>query len=594
MRKIREKVIVKMIVCSAIVLIITAILVGIIGIKTAKGMVLKFTREELMVGAIQLEDELSNEYDGEWELKGEVLIKGGVEVQEELQEQLDAMHEKTKIDYTLFIGDTRRMTTLVDKDGKRMVGSNITVPDVLDVLETGTDYYSDNVKIGNKDYYGYYTPLRNPDGSIIGMVFTGRLAIDVKDDISGLVKKIVLAVIAFSAISCIIGFSLAGLISGKLNMLADSIKTISEGDLKLEVPYVLLKRPDEIGTIARAVSDMKDKLSEVIGNTKNLAEKIKASGYDLSLSASNAAEASNQVVSAVEDITKGSLSQAESVQTSNENTGQIGEDIDGCICACLEEETAAFLQIFLRQRQRRLFHHLRRHALELAAAREGDDNVFWRFFVLFRIDLDFLGLLNGGAPALGILVTDGLKFRCDHVHEHRLMRENVFKARNECLDFLVFFPECENFKVRETLETHVQNGLRLDFIQTESLHQGSACFLGGLAGADQPDDLIQVVHGNHETFQNMCPCPGLLEIIFRTAGDHMLLVLDEIMNHGLEAHLNGLAVRDGHHVHAERHLQITVFVQVCKNLLRVRVLSKLDDGTHAHPVRFIPDIVDAA
>ena len=329
MRKIREKVIVKMIVCSAIVLIITAILVGIIGIKTAKGMVLKFTREELMVGAIQLEDELSNEYDGEWELKGEVLIKGGVEVQEELQEQLDAMHEKTKIDYTLFIGDTRRMTTLVDKDGKRMVGSNITVPDVLDVLETGTDYYSDNVKIGNKDYYGYYTPLRNPDGSIIGMVFTGRLAIDVKDDISGLVKKIVLAVIAFSAISCIIGFSLAGLISGKLNMLADSIKTISEGDLKLEVPYVLLKRPDEIGTIARAVSDMKDKLSEVIGNTKNLAEKIKASGYDLSLSASNAAEASNQVVSAVEDITKGSLSQAESVQTSNENTGQIGEDIDG-------------------------------------------------------------------------------------------------------------------------------------------------------------------------------------------------------------------------------------------------------------------------
>ncbi|MBQ7707744.1 MAG: methyl-accepting chemotaxis protein [Lachnospiraceae bacterium] len=329
MRKIREKVIVKMIVCSAIALIITAILVGIIGIKTAKGMVLKFTREELMVGAVQLEDELSNEYDGEWELKGEVLIKGGVEVQEELQKQLDAMHEKTKIDYTLFIGDTRRMTTLFDKDGKRMVGTNITVPDVLDVLETGTDYYSDNVKIGNKDYYGYYTPLRNPDGSIIGMVFTGRPAIDVKDDISGLVKKIVLAVIAFSTISCIIGFSLAGLISGKMNMLADNIKTISEGDLKLEVPYVLLKRPDEIGTIARAISDMKDKLSEVIGNTKNLAEKIKASGYDLSLSASNAAEASNQVVTAVEDITKGSLSQAESVQTSNENTGQIGEDIDG-------------------------------------------------------------------------------------------------------------------------------------------------------------------------------------------------------------------------------------------------------------------------
>ncbi len=329
MRKIREKVIVKVIFFSAIALVLTAVLVGIIGIRTAKGIVLKFTREELMVAAIQLEDEFSNEYDGEWGWDGEVLSKGGVDVQEELQEQLDAMHEKTKLDYTLFIDDTRRMTTLTDKNGQRMVGTSITAQNVLDVLKTGNDAYADNLNIGNKPYYGYYTPLKNPDGSIVGMVFTGRPAVDVKDDISRLVKKIVIAIIAFSAVSCTLGFSLAKLVSRKMTMLADDITRIAEGDLKIAVPNVLIRRPDEIGTIARAVSNLKDKLAEVIGNTKKLADKIKASGYDLSSSASNAAEASNQVVSAVEDITKGSLSQAESVQTSNENTGQIGEDIDG-------------------------------------------------------------------------------------------------------------------------------------------------------------------------------------------------------------------------------------------------------------------------
>ena len=329
MRNFREKIIVKVIVLSAIALVLTAVLVGIISIRSSKNMIYKLTKEELMVGAIQLENEMSNEYDGDWTLDGENLYKGGIEVQDELQEQLDILHERTKLDYALFYGDTRRMTTLVDKQGKRMVGTAVTTANVLDVLDSGNDCYSNNLNIGGKPYYGYYTPLKNPDGKIVGMVFTGRPAADVKDDIGDLVKKIVIAIVIFSAISCAIGFSLAGLVSGKMNLLAEDIKVIAGGDLTRDVEFVLTKRPDEIGAIARAVSELKNKLSEVIGNTKTLADQIKASGYDLSSSASGAAEASSQVVSAVEDITKGSLSQAESVQTSSENTNQIGDDIEG-------------------------------------------------------------------------------------------------------------------------------------------------------------------------------------------------------------------------------------------------------------------------
>ena len=329
MRNFREKIIVKVIVLSAIALVLTAVLVGIISIKTSKNMIYKLTKEELMVGAIQLENEMSNEYDGDWSLEGETLYKGGVEVQDELQKQLDNLQEKTKLDYTLFYGNTRRMTTLMDKQGKRLVGTDVTTANVLDVLDSGEDCYSNNLNIGGKPYYGYYTPLKNPDGEIVGMVFTGRPAADVKDDIGNLVKKIVIAIVIFSAISCAIGFSLAGIVSGKMNLLADDIKVIAGGDLTRDVEFILTKRPDEIGAIARAVSELKNKLSEVIGNTKTLADQIKASGYDLSSSASGAAEASSQVVSAVEDITKGSLSQAESVQTSSESTNQIGDDIEG-------------------------------------------------------------------------------------------------------------------------------------------------------------------------------------------------------------------------------------------------------------------------
>ena len=329
MGKIREKIIFKVIFFSAIALVTTAVMVGIIGIKSAKKMVLKLTEEELKVGALQLENEMSNVYEGDWAYEDDTLTKGGIEVFEDLGAQLDKLHEKTGLDYTLFIGDTRRMTTLIDSKGERMIGTKVTAQNILDVLDSGNDCYSSNLRIDKKDYYGYYTPLKNSDGKIVGMVFTGRNAADVKDEIGNIIKQVVIAIIVFSVISCIIGFTLSGKVSNKMNMLAEDINQIADGYLTREVSYVLLKRPDEIGNIARNVSDLKDKLAEVIGNTKTLADKIKASGYDLASSASGAAEASSQVVSAVEDITRGSLSQAESVQTSSENTNQIGEDIDG-------------------------------------------------------------------------------------------------------------------------------------------------------------------------------------------------------------------------------------------------------------------------
>ena len=329
MGKIREKIIFKVIFFSAIALVTTAVMVGIIGIKSAKKMVLKLTEEELKVGALQLENEMSNVYEGDWAYEDDTLTKGGIEVFEDLEAQLDKLHEKTGLDYTLFIGDTRRMTTLIDSKGERMIGTKVTAQNVLDVLDSGNDCYSSNLRIDKKEYYGYYTPLKNSDGKIVGMVFTGRNAADVKDEIGNIIKQVVIAIIVFSVISCIIGFTLSGKVSNKMNMLAEDINQIADGYLTREVSYVLLKRPDEIGNIARNVSDLKDKLAEVIGNTKTLADKIKASGYDLASSASGAAEASSQVVSAVEDITRGSLSQAESVQTSSENTNQIGEDIDG-------------------------------------------------------------------------------------------------------------------------------------------------------------------------------------------------------------------------------------------------------------------------
>ncbi|MBQ9610863.1 MAG: methyl-accepting chemotaxis protein [Lachnospiraceae bacterium] len=328
-KKVNEKIIIKVITLSAIFLILTAALVGTIAIIKAKNIIYNLNAEELKVSAYQMMDEVSNEYDGEWSFENGILYKGGIEVGTELEEQLDSIHERTDLEYTIFMGNIRAITTLKDSKGNRMVGTEIKTQGALDVLEKGVDFQAFDVRIDNKDYNAYYTPLKNDDGTIAGMVFVGRNKADIKDEINGIVKKVIIAIILFSGISCACGFYLANLVSKKMHMLADEISEIADGYLNKEIDYVLTKRPDEIGTIAKAVAELKNKLSDVIGNAKQLSENIKTAGYDLASSASNAAEASKQVTAAVEDITKGSMTQAESVQTSSDNTNYIGKDIEG-------------------------------------------------------------------------------------------------------------------------------------------------------------------------------------------------------------------------------------------------------------------------
>ena len=92
----------------------------------------------------------------------------------------------------------------------------------------------------------------------------------------------------------------------------------------------------------------------------------------------------------------------------------------------------------------------------------------------------------------------------------------------------------------------------------------------------------------------MRPGLGLGQVVAGAPGDHVLLVGDEVSQHGLEPHEHGLALGNGHHVHPEGDLQIAVLVQECQHPLGVGVLFQLDHRPHARAVALVPDVIDAA
>lgn len=287
--------------------------------------------EELKVACVELESKLSLEYDGDWALTldGE-MEKGGYVVQTEYMNEMDDIHKKTGLEYTLFYGDTRIITTIEKSDGSgRLVGTKATDAVIAQTLKGGQDYLGTNVVINNRPYFAYYIPLKNSDGTIVGMCFAGRLAEDVSAGIAKAVMMCLVSGIVIIVLVAVFGFFLNRVLSAQMHKVADNLEQLADGDLSVEVDEKLLSRGDELGIIGNSTKVLVDKISDIIGKLKNASEDLSANSENLSASAGQANDAAGQVAAAMDDISKGAVSQADSIQTAVNNTESIGKSIEG-------------------------------------------------------------------------------------------------------------------------------------------------------------------------------------------------------------------------------------------------------------------------
>ena len=308
---------------------VTALILLLVSRAKLKSTYENLIKEELKVACEELDSKLSYEYDGDWVLTDEGLMKGPDLVQDEYEKEMDDIKAKTGLEYTLFYGDTRIVTTIKKTDGSgRLVGTKASDAVIKATLQGGQDYLGTNLNIEGQKFYGYYTPLKNSDGSIVGMCFTGRLASDVSKGISQAVALNIIIAVLIVVIVAILGTILNKIVSTQMKSVSDSIVSLAQGNLDTKVDESALLRGDELGAIARSTKTLVDELNNIVSKLKNAAEDINAHSEELSSSSSQASAASAQVSNAMDDIAKGAVSQADSIQISVGNTESIGMSVE--------------------------------------------------------------------------------------------------------------------------------------------------------------------------------------------------------------------------------------------------------------------------
>ncbi len=198
-------------------------------------------------GEIRMED--GHLYMGETDMTGNYTL-------------IDRIKENTGSDVTIFLGDTRVLTTVSDESGSRIVGSKLEDAQIINAVYAGNEYYSDHVMIRGEEYFGYYAPLYNGD-EICGIVFAGMTKEGVETNVKTIVTKIVVVFILALVISLSVLYTYARSLVGRLNGIRTFIGGLADNDFNGKMPKRVYRRNDEIaemGThaveVARTIKDL--------------------------------------------------------------------------------------------------------------------------------------------------------------------------------------------------------------------------------------------------------------------------------------------------------------------------------------------------
>lgn len=234
------------------------------------------------------------------------------------EQMVDQIKDMQKDDVTLFLGDMRINTTIM-KDGKRVVGTTVDPTVAERVLQHGESFSGDLV-IAGKPYVTYYSPLKDSDGSIVGILFAGKPQDEMQASINRLLNVFVgVAVVAVVLLILIISIFTKRTISNPLKKLLDFARQIAEGNLDARLE---IQSNSEIGELAEAFARMSDNLNEVIGDINTASGQIAEGARQVSASSVALATGATQQASAVEEFTS-SMEQV-SAQT-NQNADRANE-----------------------------------------------------------------------------------------------------------------------------------------------------------------------------------------------------------------------------------------------------------------------------
>ena len=191
-------------------------------------------------------------------------------------ELLDELKEKMGCEFTIFRGDERAYTTIL-QNGERAVGTRLSADIAKIVLEQGESYVGQAVILGEKHLCSY-VPTYDVAGQIDGLIFSGISMSSAMEQISLTVTLSCLAGVVLIMLGIlVVGAYIKKVVSYPLSHLTRLAQTLEQGELGLnenKMERVEIRSNDEIGVLSKSFDNTFSRLRNYIGEISKMLDAI--------------------------------------------------------------------------------------------------------------------------------------------------------------------------------------------------------------------------------------------------------------------------------------------------------------------------------
>lgn len=319
----------KLILLVVIPVLILGIVSTFIATKKIKDGVITQAYSGMNATALAIREVFEQGGKGEYHLDGEGKLWKGDELNiSDATKLVDSIKSNTGYDVTVFWGNIRYLTTIMDENGNRKIGTEAAKEVTENVLQEGKAYCSDNVDVCGKRYICYYIPIyqentRNP----VGMIFLGEEF----DRIKTLIFNAVITLLCIISVVLFIFGTIAVILSIKLvraiNQSVSYVEVMQQGNLGLHIDQNLMNRKDEVGDLCRSVAELDHRLCEIVTEIKKQSEVLDETSILYSKESEDVSNLVKQIDDTIQQIAQTATKQAQDSAIAGDNVTVMGNMI---------------------------------------------------------------------------------------------------------------------------------------------------------------------------------------------------------------------------------------------------------------------------
>lgn len=256
---------------------------------------------------------------------------------------------------TIFVsagGDFKRITTTVkNAAGERAIGTMLGKDSAAYPAVSRGESFVGNAKILNVPHLAAYSPIKDTEGKVIGIIFVGISKEAAEKMIDAHAGQLRTMVVLISAAIVLVAIAFAYWIGSRLSKpiveAARHASLLGKLDISADVPSDMLSMRNEVGVLAAALDSLTKILRDTMGSVSSSADELSKAAQHIMNASEQSADTASEIARTVDGIAEGAMEQASSTENGSRMAAELGIliDEDQCQMKLLVKATAEVTEL---------------------------------------------------------------------------------------------------------------------------------------------------------------------------------------------------------------------------------------------------------